>query len=93
MRRADLGAYIELNVCVFKGGSKIGNVDDIVAKKIIDTVGVERIILDTDLGQANNGSPIEGMFNYINLLEREFGITEEQINIMAKKNPIELFNL
>ncbi|WP_353095141.1 DUF6282 family protein [Tissierella praeacuta] len=92
-RWADLGAYIELNVCVFKGGSKIGNVDDIVAKKIIDTVGVEHIILDTDLGQANNGSPIEGMFNYINLLEREFGITEEQINIMAKKNPIELFNL
>lgn len=92
-RWADLGAYIELNVCVFVGGSKIGNVDDIVFKEIMDTVGVEHIIMDTDLGQVNNGSPVEGMFNYINLLERKFGITEEEINIMTKKNPVELFNL
>lgn len=92
-RWADLGAYIELNVCVFVGGSKIGNVDDKVFKEIMDTVGVERIIMDTDLGQVNNGSPVEAMFNYINLLEREFGVTEEEINIMTKKNPVELFNL
>lgn len=92
-RWTDLGAYIELNVCVFVGGSKIGNVEDAVFKKIIDTVGVDRIIMDTDLGQVNNGSPVEGMFNYINLLEREFGVTEEEINIMTKVNPVKLFNL
>lgn len=92
-RWVDMGAYIELNVCVFKGGSKIGDVDDIVAKEMIDILGTEHIIFDTDLGQVNNGSPVEGMFNFINLLEREFGITEEQINIMAKKNPVKLFNL
>lgn len=90
---AKMGAYIELNVCVFKGGSKIGTVDDIVAKEIIDTCGVENIILDTDMGQSGNGSPVEGMYNFINLLEREFGITEEEINIMAKKNPAKLLNL
>ena len=88
-----LGAYIELNVCVFKGGSKIGTVDDIVAKKMIDACGVENIILDTDMGQYGNGSPVEGMYNFINLLEREFGITEEEINIMAKKNPAKLLNV
>ena len=92
-RWTDLGAYIELNVCVFVGGSKIGNVEDAVFKKIMDTVGVDRIIMDTDLGQVNNGSPVEGMFNYINLLEREFGVTEEEINTMAKVNPVKLFNL
>ncbi|MPM50440.1 hypothetical protein SDC9_97179 [bioreactor metagenome] len=90
---AKLGAYIELNVCVFKGGSKIGTVDDIVAKEMIDACGVENIILDTDMGQYGNGSPVEGMFNFINLLEREFGITEEEINIMAKKNPAKLLNI
>ncbi|MDF2503397.1 DUF6282 family protein [Clostridium sp.] len=90
---AKLGAYIELNVCVFKGGSKIGTVDDIVAKEMIDACGVENIILDTDMGQYGNGSPVEGMYNFINLLEREFGITEEEINIMAKKNPAKLLNI
>ncbi|MDF2882138.1 MAG: hypothetical protein K0R54_2695 [Clostridiaceae bacterium] len=90
---AKLGVYIELNVCVFKGGSKIGTVDDIVAKEMIDACGVENIILDTDMGQYGNGSPVEGMYNFINLLEREFGITEEEINIMAKKNPAKLLNI
>jgi len=90
---AKMGAYIELNVCVFKGGSKIGTVDDIVAKNMIDACGVENIILDSDMGQIDNGSPVEGMYNFINLLEREFGITEEEINIMAKRNPAKLLNL
>nr|WP_312578360.1 DUF6282 family protein [Sedimentibacter sp.] len=90
---AKMGAYIELNVCVFKGGSKLGTIDDIVAKEMIDACGVESIILDTDMGQSGNGSPVEGMYNFINLLEREFGITEEEINIMAKKNPAKLLNL
>ncbi len=92
-RWADLGAYIEVNVAVFKGGSSIGTVDDIVAKNMIDAVGVDHIILDTDMGQANNGSPVEGMFNFINLLEKEYGINEEQINVMTKTNPVKLFNL
>jgi hypothetical protein len=93
VRWADMGAYIELNVSVMKSGSKLGDVDDIVAKKMIDAIGVERIILDSDMGQKGNGSPVEGMYNYINFLEKEYGITEEQINIMAKKNPAKLLNL
>jgi hypothetical protein len=92
-RWARLGAFIELNVCVFNSGSKIGNVDDIVAKKMIDSCGAESIILDSDMGQAGNGSPVEGMYNFINLLMNEYGITDEQINIMAKKNPAKLLNL
>jgi hypothetical protein len=93
VRWSKMGAYIELNVCVMKSGSKIGDVDDIVAKNMIDAIGVEHIILDSDMGQKGNGSPVEGMYNYINFLEKEYGITEEQINIMAKKNPAKLFNL
>lgn len=90
---AELGAYIELNVCVFKSGSKLGTVDDIVAKEMIDACGVDRIILDSDLGQKGNGSPVEGMYQFITLLADQFGITEEEINIMAKSNPKKLLNL
>lgn len=93
VRWANLGAYIELNVCVMKSGSILGTVDDIVAKKMIDAIGVDRIILDSDMGQKGVGSPVEGLYNYINFLEKEFGITEEQINIMAKKNPAKLLKL
>jgi hypothetical protein len=90
---AKMGAFIELNVCVFKGGSKIGTVEDIVAKEMIDACGAENIILDSDMGQNGNGSPVEGMYNFIQLLMDKFGITEEQINIMAKKNPAKLLNI
>jgi len=92
-RWAKIGAYIEVNVCVFVGGSKLGVVDLKVAKAMIDACGIDHIILDTDLGQKGNGSPVEGMYNFINMLEKEFGITEEQINIMTKQNPVKLFNL
>lgn len=90
---AEMGAYIELNVCVFKGGSKLGTVEDSVAKEMIDACGVENIILDSDMGQNGNGSPVEGMYNFINLLMSNFGITEEQINIMTKKNPAKLLKI
>ncbi|ETA80898.1 DUF6282 family protein [Youngiibacter fragilis] len=90
---AKLGAYIELNVCVFKSGSKLGDVDDIVAKQMIDAVGVDRIILDSDLGQANNGSPVEGMYNFMNLLIDQFGVSVEEINKMAKINPAILLGI
>lgn len=90
---ANMGAFIELNVCVFESGSRIGNVKDIVAKEMIDACGADRIILDSDMGQNGNGCPVEGMFNFISLLVEEYGVTEEQINIMAKKNPAKLLNL
>jgi len=60
---------------------------------MIEACGAEHIILDSDMGQNGNGSPVEGMYNFINLLMNEFGITEEQINTMAKKNPAKLLNL
>lgn len=93
-RWADMGAYIEINACVFKdSGSKVEAVVDLsVAKEMIDACGVDSIIIDTDYGQAANGSPVEGMYNFVNALEKQFGITEEEINIMTKKNPKKLFH-
>lgn len=90
---ADMGAYIEINACVFDGGgSKIEATTPLqVAKDIIDAVGVDRIILDSDFGQTANDTPVEGFYKFINVLEEKFGITEDDVNVMAKQNPKKLF--
>jgi hypothetical protein len=90
---ARMGAYIELNACVFKGGSKLGTIEDNVAKEMIEACGVDQIILDSDLGQKGNGCPVEGLFNFINLLMTQFGVTESDINKMTKDNPKKLLNI
>lgn len=93
MRRwAELGAYIEVNACVFKGGSRLGTVDDEVALQIIRACGAEHVILDSDLGQKGNDHPVEGMFRFLSMLER-FGVTEEEMAVMGKRNPRLLLHL
>lgn len=93
VRWRDLGAYIEINACVFKDvGSVVENVTELsYAQEMIDTIGIDRIIIDTDYGQAKNDTPVEGMYNFLNALHEQFGYTEEELSIMTKKNPKELF--
>lgn len=93
VRWADMGAFIEINACVFDGGgSKIEATTPLqVAKDMIDAIGVERIILDSDFGQTANDTPVEGLYTFINVLEDKFGLTEQDVDIMAKENPKKLF--
>jgi hypothetical protein len=93
LRWTKLGAYIEVNACVFKGGSSLGTVEDHVAVEIIRRCGAAHVILDSDMGQKGNGSPVEGMYRFICLLADRFGITDAEINTMGKYNPRELFGL
>lgn len=90
---AALGAYIEVNACVFKGGSRLGSVEDAIAGQIIRECGAERVILDSDLGQKGNDHPIEGMFRFLTMLHDKLGITEHEIEIMGKVNPGKLLKL
>lgn len=92
-RWVSLGAYIEVNACVFKGGSRLGSVEDDVARQIIRTCGVEHVILDSDLGQKNNDHPVEGMYRFLCLLNEKYGISEEEIEVMGKENPRKLLKL
>ncbi len=92
-RWVDLGAFIEVNACVFKGGSRLGTVDDTVAEQIIRECGPEHVILDSDLGQKNNDHPVEGMYRFLTMLHERFGITEAEIEIMGKTNPKKLLNI
>ena len=88
-----LGAFIELNVCVFKEGSKLGPLETSVLEDMLREIPHDRMVLDSDMGQKGNGSPVEGMYNFICLMADRYGITEDEINVMAKKNPAYLMGL
>jgi len=90
---ADMGAYIELNVCVFTSGSKLGTLDDQVIADMLKAVPKAQLILDSDMGQNGNGSPVEGMYNFILLLMNKFGLTREEIDLIAKLNPAKLLGV
>lgn len=90
---AGMGAFIELNVCVFTSGSKLGSLDDQVIADMLKAVPLERMILDSDLGQRGNGSPVEGMYRFIRLLMDKFGLSEADIDLIAKKNPAALLGV
>ena len=90
---AKLGAYIEMNVCVFTSGSKLGSLDDQVIADMLKAVPLEQMILDSDMGQNGNGSPVGGMYRFIRLLMDKFGLSEEDINLIAKTNPAKLLGV
>jgi hypothetical protein len=89
---AKMGAYIELNACVFPP-SKFGTTSLEVLKELLENVAIEQIVLDSDLGQNNNGSPVEGLYTFIQILMNDFGVTEEQINMMGKETPAKLLGI
>lgn len=90
---AGLGAFIEMNVCVFTSGSRLGSLDDQVIADMLKAVPLERLILDSDMGQRGNGSPVEGMYRFIRLLMDKFGLSEADINRIAKENPAALLGV
>jgi hypothetical protein len=90
---AKQGAYIELNAAVFKDVAKTGTEEKWKIGKILENAPIEKIVLDSDLGQKANCSPVEGMLAFIEILMNDFHVTEEQINIMGKKTPAMLMGM
>src|SRR5689334_6293005 len=74
---AQLGAYIEL---------VYGRMNGAQWAQAIREVGAEHIILSSDLGQPNSPLHPDGMVAYFEALKKE-GISEAQIDRMAKTNP------
>jgi predicted metal-dependent TIM-barrel fold hydrolase len=60
--------------------------------KAIKEVGAENCVIATDLGQYMNPTPADGMKEFILALMSK-GINQDQINLMAKKNPARLLGL
>ena len=87
---AALGAFIE-----FTGGSLAtaaaqSRIDRIAVD--IRSVGVEHAILSSDLGQAGNALPADGLAAFIHAL-RTKGFTDQELDRMAKQNPAALLGL
>lgn len=69
--------------------------DGLDPMKIVEavrTVGVEHCILSTDLGQAFNPTPAQGMRMMIATM-LELGLTEKEIEFISKINPAKLLDL
>ena len=45
------------------------------------------------MGQNGNGSPVEGMYRFIRVLMDKFGLSEDDIDLIAKKNPATLLGV
>ena len=58
----------------------------------IRSVGVEHAILSSDLGQAGNALPADGLAAFIHAL-RTKGFTDQELDRMAKQNPAALLGL
>lgn len=92
-RWAGLGVYIELNACLLVPGSKWYSVPIDQVVKILENVPIDHLIVDSDLGQKGNGSPVEGLYKLIVLLMNEAKVTEKQINMMVKETPAMLMGI
>lgn len=92
-RWAKLGAFIELNAGVFAAASRIGDLPIDVAVKVLEHVPVERIVIDSDLGQKGSWSPVDGLARFFQALMKDAHVTEEQIDMMAKDTPTRLAGL
>ncbi|MBI4640605.1 MAG: hypothetical protein HY731_07920 [Candidatus Tectomicrobia bacterium] len=60
--------------------------------EVMKAVGPERGIMSTDLGQAHNMPPVEGIRMFIATLLR-LGMSERDIALMVKENPARLLGL
>jgi hypothetical protein len=85
-----MGAYVE-----FVGNAMIGQLKSVEFADYataMRAIGVDRSILSSDLGQAGNPIHPDGMELMFAGL-RQAGMTEAEINQVAKKNPARLLNL
>ncbi|WP_130861323.1 DUF6282 family protein [Bacilliculturomica massiliensis] len=90
---AELGAYIELNATVFVPESKFCSTPMSVAKEILENIPKERVVIDSDYGQNGNGSVSGGLLRFIRMLIDECGLSDGDVELMAKRNPAKLLGL
>ena len=85
-RMADQGAIMEL---VYFGVRRF-MIEDYV--EVIRAVGAEHFLISSDLGQYLNPLHTDGLKDFITAL-REQGISETDIDLMARRNPARLLGL
>jgi hypothetical protein len=93
---ANMGAYIEFcwQTYLAKQGDKNTGDQKAIAEcvKTIQAIGAEHCLIDSDLGQPGNPLHPEGMRAYILSLKAN-GMSERDIDLIARKNPAKLLGL
>jgi hypothetical protein len=89
-RLAQTGALIELTVTGLLPTASKTSLPGIL--EAIKAIGADHFIMSTDLGQAHNPTPVEGIRMFIATLLQK-GITPKEIELMVKVNPGRLLGL
>ncbi|MFC1966841.1 DUF6282 family protein [Chloroflexota bacterium] len=90
-RMADKGAFIEHCFGLTMPGSSM-RLDPMKIVEAVKAVGAERCIMSTDLGQAHNPTPADGMRVGIAVMLR-LGLYEKEVDLLVKVNPAKLLDL
>jgi hypothetical protein len=87
---AKQGAYVELTAVWFllEGTKSYGVLSDLLSR-----IPLEKFVLDSDMGQANLESSIDGLYKFIEILMQEFKLTEQQIDLIGKEIPSKLMGI
>lgn len=94
VRWADQGAFIELNAVVFKDVEEAAHhLDFKIVEDVYHNVGYQRIVVDSDMGQAVYMPPTEGLQKFASLIQERCGASDEQMYVMLHKNPAYLIGL
>ena len=89
-RAAGLGAFIEFVSGTLATPNAQAKIQQLASQ--IRQVGVEHAIVSSDLGQAGNPMPADGLAVYLEAL-RQQGFTDRELDQMAKTNPARLLGL
>jgi len=85
---ADAGALLEIDwYAVYLGNQ---TVDFYVSA--IREIGAEHFVMSSDLGQATSPSHVDGLRAYVTAF-RNAGLTDDQIDLMLRRNPARLLGL
>lgn len=88
-----MGAYIEINAGVFPIFQLSNPVSWDIISQILENVAIEQLVIDSDLGQQGNGSPVGRLYDFLAVLIKDLHVTEGQINKMLKETPAYLLGI
>jgi len=85
---ADAGAILEIDWYAVYLGNR--TVTEYVSA--IQEIGAEHFLMSSDLGQATSPSHVDGLRAYVTAM-RGAGVTDDQIDLMLRRNPARLLGL
>jgi hypothetical protein len=85
-----LGAFVEFCAGTLANAAAQAKIDRFAEQ--IRAIGTEHAILSSDLGQAGNALPPDGLAVFYEMLRKK-GFTDQELDRMGKRNPAELLGI